>query len=366
MTQNSNKFSYLIDVYKLAKKNEKDFIDTQSAHWDKYNINNDKFLNLDNLLNFRKEQFLSDGLDDARHLQKKTGLLKVLENFDGPFLKQNLPTKNIGNCNYSNNFLGYWFDYGIIHHLKWYEKIQDYIEDNFYILEIGGGFGSLSRLILNNHNVKYFLVDLPEANLMSNYYLQSHFPEKKIFNYSDYKKSKLKDNIDNFDIFILPPRILDKEDINYDFVINTHSFQEMNKKTIKEYFDFIQKKIKSDGYFLSNNRYVKDTVGEVIRFDEYPYDDFWSVEISERSFLQPSMHFCLTKRKSEIGNIKDLLLDLKKSIHVKKNEFLKTRLVIHRIKRSIYLFCKFILNLFFSKKKIEKLSDIIRNMGTKN
>ena len=179
MTQNSNKFSYLIDVYKLAKKNEKDFIDTQSAHWDKYNINNDKFLNIDNLLNFRKEQFLSDGLDDARHLQKKTGLLKVLENFDGPFLKQNLPTKNIGNCNYSNNFLGYWFDYGIIHHLKWYEKIQDYIEDNFYILEIGGGFGSLSRLILNNHNVKYFLVDLPEANLMSNYYLQSHFPEKK-------------------------------------------------------------------------------------------------------------------------------------------------------------------------------------------
>ena len=174
MNENSDKFSYLIDVYKQAKSDENNFIDTQSIHWDKYNINNDKFLNIENLINFRKEQFLSDGLDDAQHLQKKTGLLKVLENFDGAFLKKNLPTKNIGNCNYSNNFLGYWFDYGIIHHLKWYEKIQNYIEDNFYVIEIGGGFGSLSRLILNNHNVKYFLVDLPEANLMSNYYLQSH------------------------------------------------------------------------------------------------------------------------------------------------------------------------------------------------
>ena len=51
-------------------------------------------------------------------------------------------------------------------------EIENYLKDNFYVLEIGGGFGSFARIILNNKNVKYFLIDLPEANLMSNYYLQ--------------------------------------------------------------------------------------------------------------------------------------------------------------------------------------------------
>ena len=91
-----------------------------------------------------------------------------------------------------------------------------------------------------------------------------------------------------------------------------------NKKTINEYFDFIQKKIKPNGFFLNNNRYVKDTVGEVIRFDEYPYDDFWNIEISEKSFLQPSMHFCLTKRKRDTGNIKNELLNLYSNNYLSK------------------------------------------------
>ena len=60
---------------------------------------------------------------------------------------------------------------------------------------------------------------------------------------------------------------------------------EMNKKTIKEYFDLIQSNVKSDGYFLNINRYLKSTVGEDIKFDEYPYDNLWNVEISKKSFF---------------------------------------------------------------------------------
>ena len=37
-----------------------------------------------------------------------------------------------------------YFDYGIAHHLKWYEKIEKYISDGFCIMEVGGGFGSLA------------------------------------------------------------------------------------------------------------------------------------------------------------------------------------------------------------------------------
>lgn len=357
-------FSYLIDVYKKTKEDEKLFIHNQSIHWDKHYKENTEFYNLENLINFRKNQILSQGLDDAIDLQNSFNLLEALKNFDGNFLRKHLPEKNVGNCHCSINFLGYWFDYGIIHHLKWYEEIEKYIKNNSIILEIGGGFGSLARIIINDKKCKYFLIDLPEANLMSNYYLQNFFPEKKIFNYSDYKDKLLEDVIQNYDIFILPPGTLDKQNIKFDFIINSRSFMEMNKKIIKEYFNLIQSKVNSDGYFLNINRYLKSTVGEDIKFDEYPYDNLWNVEISKKSFLQDHIHFLLVQRKINEGNIKNELLKLKNSNKKYKNSILdRLMLIKYYIKRFAWLTVKTILTNLFTKKFLKKLAKVIYNIS---
>lgn len=357
-------FSYLIDVYKKTKEDEKLFIHNQSIHWDKLNKENKKFYNLDNLINFRKNQILSEGLDDAMNLQNSFNLLEALKNFDGNFLKKHLPEKNVGNCDYSINFLGYWFDYGIIHHLKWYEEVEKYIKNNFVILEIGGGFGSLARIIINDKKCKYFLIDLPEANLMSNYYLQNHFPEKKIFNFLDYKEKLLEDVIQNYDIFILPPETLDKQNIKFDFIINSRSFMEMNKKIIKKYFNLIQSKINIDGYFLNINRYLKSTVGEDIKFDEYPYDNLWNIVISKKSFLQDHVHFLLVQRQINEGNIKNELLKLKNSNKKYKSSiFDRLGLIKHYFKRFTWLTVKTILTNLFTKKFLKKLAKVIFNIS---
>jgi putative sugar O-methyltransferase len=357
-------FSYLIDVYKKTKEEEKLFIHNQSIHWERYYKENEKFYNLENLINFRKNQILSEGLDDAMNLQNSFNLLEALKYFDGNFLKKHLPEKNIGNCDYSINFLGYWFDYGIIHHLKHYEKIEKYIKNNFVILEIGGGFGSLARIIINDKKCKYFLIDLPEANLMSNYYLQSYFPEKKIFNYSDYKEKKLDDVIQNYDIFILPPETLDKQNIKFDFIINSRSFMEMNKKIIKEYFNLIQSKVNRDGYFLNINRYLKSTVGEDIKFEEYPYDNLWNVKISKKSFLQDHIHFLLVQRQINEGNNKNELLKLKNSNKKYKSSILsRFSLIKIYIKKFVWLTVKTVLTSLFTKKFLKKLAKVIYNIG---
>ena len=47
------------------------------------------------------------------------------------------------------------------------------------ICEIGGGYGSFAELFIKNYNSKILLIDLPEANLMTSYYLHKSFPEKK-------------------------------------------------------------------------------------------------------------------------------------------------------------------------------------------
>lgn len=365
---NSKKdFSHLIEVYKKTKEDEKFFINSQSKHWESHYKGKDKFYNLENLINFRKNQVLSHGLDDAMNLQNSFNLLEALKYFDNDFLKKNLPKKNVGNCEYSTNFLGYWFDYGIIHHLKWYEKINKYIQNNFFILEIGGGFGSFARIILNNKNVKYFLIDLPEANLMTNFYLESHFPEKKIFNYSDFKEKKLEEVLNNYDIFILPPKTLENKNIKFDFIINARSFQEMNKKVIKEYFELIHTKIKRDGYFLNINRYSKFIENENIKIEDYPYDNFWNVEISEKGFLQEHLQLILTKRQDDKGNIVSELLKLKRlNMEWKSPKYEILQSIKNFLKRIIYFTLKTILTFFISKKLLKKMSIVLLNISMKN
>tara|TARA_B110000027_G_scaffold111672_1_gene120014 strand:+ start:195 stop:1334 length:1140 start_codon:yes stop_codon:yes gene_type:complete len=373
----NTKIDNLIEVYKVALKDNKNYINYRSLQWDKYYEENNKFLNEDNLVNFRKDQVLSKGLDDAMNLQNKLNLIEALDYFKSSFLRRTLPEKNIGNSNFSENFLGYYFDYGIIHHLKWFEIVEKYFSPNTNVLEIGGGFGSLARIIIKNTNTKYFLIDLPEANLLSNYYLKCHFPEKKIFNYEDYKKTEINNEIDKFDIFILPPHAMEKMKLPFSFVINTRSFMEMDLPVINKYFDYIQKNITDDGYFLNINRYVETNVdgqffatkfskAERRYLYEYPYDDFWKVCKSEKSFLQPQIHFLLTKRSSKK---EDINIEIKK-IKDDKNLYLsysplriKSFLIYVKTKRLLWLIVKKILIFILGKNMIKKTAKILYNIG---
>ena len=354
-------FEYLLDVYKYSLSKKDLFSDDRSIHWDKMFEKNEKFLNISNIENFRKNNTLSKGLDDSANLRNKLDLMDLLDDFNHQFLRRTLPEKNIGNSNYSKNILGYYVDYGIIHHLKWFEKIEEYISPESTILEIGGGFGSLARIILKNKNAKYFLVDLPEANLISNYYLQNYFPEKRIFNFKDFKFGELHKQIDNYDIFILPPNVINKENINFDFIINARSFMEMNKKTIKRYFELIQNKIKKNGFFLNINKYSKSTVGEDINFYEYPYDLYWNVIISEESYLQKNMCFLLTQRNNQAGRILEELKNIKNNKKFKNKKNLLLRKIKHNVKRIILFIVKKFLIFILGKKNIQKISKILMN-----
>lgn len=361
-------YQYLIDVYKANLSDSNFYLKTRSTHWDEWFGENKKFLKLENLINFRNNRVLSAGLDDSINLLSKLELYELLDNFDSQFLKKNLPNKNVGNCNNVIKIFDYYFDFGILHHLKWYEKIEKYISDNSNILEIGGGFGSLARIIIKNKKVKYFLIDLPEANLQSNFYLQENFPDLKIFNYLDLKNKNIENEIKNFDIFILPPDaidLLEKKNIFFDFIINSRSFMEMEKKIISKYFIYIQNKINIHGHFLNINRYVKSVVGDSIYFKEYPYDNFWNVTISEKSFLQNHVHFLLTQRtEDKNASIENTLKNLPQ-VKINKKSFKFINKIKNKIFKIIYKTISKILLLFLGKNKIRKISNIFFNISNK-
>lgn len=361
-------YQNLIEVYKTNLKDSNLYLNTRSTHWDEWYGENEKFLKLENLINFRNNRMLSAGLDDSINLPSKLDLYELLEHFDPQFLKRSLPNKNVGNCENVIKILDYYFDFGILHHLKWYEKIEKYISNNSNILEIGGGFGSLARIIIKNKNVKYFLIDLPEANIQSNFYLQENFPDLKIFNYLDLKNKDLKSEIDKYDIFILPPNSMDifkEKNILFDFIINSRSFMEMEKKIISKYFTFIQDKINIGGYFLNINRYVKSVVGDDIYFKDYPYDDFWNVILSEKSFLQNHVHFFLTQRTKDKKDVIKNTLNNLPEVKIEKKKFKLLKKFKKKLLKLFYKTISKILLLSFGKNKIRKISKVFLNISNK-
>ena len=259
-----NNFNELIlNNFKKAKSEYKNYSIERSKEW--HQVNNskgNKFLSLDNLINFRScDVMLSEGFDTFCHDSEErretyTLFVEILMELGFEFVFNNLNKKNVGN--HDNPYkLNDRFFYGEeIAHIYWFNDLVKFVFGKKKIktvFEIGGGFGSLARIILNNYDCKFFSIDLPEQNLLTSYYLNESLPQKKIYLYSDYLKEKdefvSSDSVKNFDIFILPPWAKFNNELKIDLFINTRSMMEMEFEVIKKYFYIIHKHISVDGFF---------------------------------------------------------------------------------------------------------------------
>ena len=65
---------------------------------------------------------------------------------------------------------------------------------------------------------------------------------------------------------------------------------EMKLSIIDYYFSHIHRITKVGGIFANFNRYHKNSSGENIIMKNYPYDDFWSIVVSQQSMYQSHIH----------------------------------------------------------------------------
>ena len=306
----------------------------KSIHWE--NFIQDKFININEskLIDFRKNG-LSDGLDNIRKVNNNT----IKDFFDrtkeiliSEKLIQLLPKKNIGNCPNFIKYNEYFVDNIYLEHLLFFLDLKNILKDVKVICEIGGGFGNLGRTFLEyDKKIKYISIDLPEINKLSYYFLNKHFPEKKIIFKDEEKVNLSNDDILNSDIIILPPwSKLNSKSIN--LFINARSMMEMNLKTINHYFQMIND-VDEGTYFYNVNRYFKDTSGDEIKLYQYPYTQNWKVLKSEKAFDQPHIHKLLTQ-KTLINS--DIFLELNK-IQKLSTKFIKSTPLIYKLKKFIIL-----------------------------
>lgn len=125
------------------------------------------------------------------------------------------------------------------------------VESELSILEIGGGYGGLARLLLRSGRVgKYVIVDLPESLICAHAFLRLNFPELRVH------LAASEQEIDQFgdcDVLLVPATLKDgMKGENFDLVINTGSLQEMPRSTAEEFVQFVENDINTR-YFYSVN-----------------------------------------------------------------------------------------------------------------
>ena len=196
----------LFENYDLQIKDYKKFC--KSAIWREVLSKSFNNLNANKLNNFFSNS-LSNGIDNSRFYDENIIKLKFSElckkykenEVLNLFVKEK---NNVGNIKKYFPYKGRIITNTEIKIINFYLQIEKYLKKkNNIILEIGGGYGGLARIITENNKCTYILIDLPEVNLISSFYLTSHFPDKKFLLYTDYIKNE-KINFGDFDFVILP------------------------------------------------------------------------------------------------------------------------------------------------------------------
>ena len=322
---------------------------SKSKYWKNSISKKKQLFNLKNLNNFRSNN-LSRNIDDY-YLKKNEieNLYKDLKRKNSEkFINKFLVKNNIGNqkVHKKKNYLITASDLFHINYISELNKVLNFKKIDT-ICEIGQGFGLLASKLLKIKKFKIILIDLPESNFITSFFLKKNYPNKNIILDSDLPERKLtKEILKRGDIFIISPWIL-IDQFKIDLFINSRSMMEMNKESINNYFRLIEKKISSNGYFLCINRYYKDLVGYPIEFHRYPYSNVWRTIVSKKSWKQSHIHFLLTQKVNQKNsNIQKSLKEIKQTYIqlVKTDKFIIRRLLPINIYRTYKIIKNFFLN----------------------
>ena len=302
--------------------------DGASWYWKKHSFKEDGDELIKRLENFRSTDSkpLSDTLDDYRSkmsmqemyeelcLQVDEGLIEeLLENSIGNPPRENIISRSGKELQATfNDLILISFTNKIFNALSMKQRTSE-----LFVLEIGGGYGGLAAKLKKLLPLAYItIIDLPHAGLLQTYYLQKRFPSGRL-NVLDYKVGAhfYGDVSKSPDFTVVPSTKIDfLNQQEFDLVINSRSFMEMDQKTISRYFDLIQSRLKVGGLFFNCNRLWKNAGDRPTQIARYPYDENWQLISLSTSFFQNNTVELLARRTDKESAIfKSLIRRLPKT-----------------------------------------------------
>jgi putative sugar O-methyltransferase len=253
-----------------------------------------------------------DLLEEQFNTLTSKGLIKLLRanpspNTGNPILYKKMNTK---------------FTYRWLRHiwlLNLFNKHLKNRNDIKIVMDIGSNYGSFPYLLKkNNKDLKFILIDFPEALANAKYFIQKEIPNAKIASFKDLKNNKkiTKSFIENFDFILVPCFWIEKLEKNLvDLTLNIASLNEMNHFWFKKYTS--SDAFRTSKYIFLMNRITRPAV----EVNETPID---ILDLNLHKFKKIHFDICklyrwnYTKRKYLFG----LPVMGKKSVHPPIYEFI--------------------------------------------
>lgn len=167
--------------------------------------------------------------------------------------------------------------------------------------ELGAGYGRNAHVLISLlPGVRYTVIDIPPALYVSQRYLSSVFPDRKVFPWRAFKSyAEIKDEFEQAELaFLLPSQIELLPDGCFDLFVNVSSLHEMRLEQIKYYFTQIRRLVRDRGWFYLKEWKESHIPFEniVIRQEEYPLKE-WQVLFEREAMVQTRFFEALLQRK---------------------------------------------------------------------
>lgn len=145
------------------------------------------------------------------------------------------------------------------------------------IMELGAGYGRTAFVFLHIiPNIRYIIVDIPPALYISERYLTSQFPERKIFKFRPFKNfSEVSDDFDSARIIFLMPHQLNLlPEKTADMFLAIDCMHEMRPEQISQYFHMFERHAKYL-YFKCWKNTTIPYENIIFTEEDYPVPSYW-------------------------------------------------------------------------------------------
>src|SRR5262245_18093840 len=167
------------------------------------------------------------------------------------------------------------------------------------VAELGAGYGRLGYLMLKTTNSRYFVFDIPPALYVSQWYLATLFPERRVFRFRRFEKFEASEHeLSAADIGFFTSNQLAKFPSEYfDLFATISSIHEMRRDQIRHYMTQMGRTVRSVLYLKQQKDYVNPVDNLVIGKDDYPVPDGWAPGEERFDMINPGFFERVYRRR---------------------------------------------------------------------
>ena len=151
-------------------------------------------------------------------------------------------------------------------------------EERFTVCELGAGYGRSAYMFLSAFaNCKYIIVDIPPALYVSQEYLATVLPDRRVMRFRNFSSfEEVAQEFEQADIaFLLPHQAEQLAAKSIDYFVNISSFHEMTFSQIEAYFDLVDRLTRGHFYMKQWRSFNNARDGITIKQADYPYRAGW-------------------------------------------------------------------------------------------